>query len=118
MAEFQPDLGFCGFYWHSTRIAKKGTDYIFSEGKQSFQKRAKENKVEWNDVREILFEMKKSVDQMYRNMLWHFRHSDCERCKYWDEMYATHLAKVKLLDSQELSDAEMMQAAMEIDGSK
>lgn len=118
MAEHKPDMGYCGFYWHSTRLARKGTDFIFTEGKQEFQKRAKDNKVEWGDVREILFLYKKTFDQLYRNMLYHFRNTDCKRCDYWDDVYLQHLAHVQSSDLQnkEITDAEMLEVAMEIDG--
>ncbi|QKV09258.1 NP1 [Squirrel bocaparvovirus] len=118
MAEHKPDLGYCGFYWHSTRLARKGTDYIFTESKQEFQKRAKDNKINWEDAREMLFMYKKTFDQLYRNMLYHFRNTKCTRCDYWDDVYLKHLAHVNSSDSQnkELTDQEMLEAAMEIDG--
>lgn len=117
-AEHKPDLGYCGFYWHSVRLARRGTDHVFSESKQEFQRRARDNRVEWADVREILFKYKKDMDQLYRNMLWHFRNTDCDKCKYWDNVYMQHLAHVQPseLQNKELTDEEMLEVAMEIDG--
>nr|AXF54186.1 NP1 [Porcine bocavirus] len=118
MAKFKPDKSYCGFYWHSCRLARKGTDYIFTEGMRDFQKRCKDNKCEWKDVREILFGLKKVLDQGYRNMMYHFRHTQCEKCNYWDEVYKMHLANVSPSETepQELTDEEMLAAAMEVDG--
>ena len=83
-----------------------------------FQSKCCENKVEWVDVREILFEYKKHSDQKARNMLWHFRERACEKCVYWDDVYKRHIADVKPECSQgEVTDEEMVQAAMEVDGS-
>lgn len=117
MAENAPDMSYCGFYWHSTRLARKGTDLIFNLCKQEFQKRMNDNKVEWGDVREILFMLKKEMDQGYRNMLWHFRYTQCEKCTYWDDVYSKHLANVKSECPQELTDQEMLEAASAMDGS-
>lgn len=108
---------FCGYYWHSRRLAKKGTDWIYDEGKKMFQSKAKNNKVEWGEVREMLFSLKKMIDQSYRNMLWHFGKSECEKCNYWDEVYLKAIANVTNDSSQEIDDEEMLQAAMEVDGS-
>lgn len=86
---------------------------------QEFQKVAKDNKVGWMDCREILFEFKKTLDQWYRNMFWHLRFShDCEKCNYWDTVYAQHMAKVNDV-SNEITDEEMLEAVddMEVDGS-
>lgn len=84
-----------------------------------FQAKCKENKVDWGDVREILFEYKKHSDQKYRNMLWHFRERACDKCLYWDDVYRRHIAEVKPENchlQDEVSDADMVQAAMEVDG--
>ena len=118
MARFKPDKSYCGFYWHSCRLARRGTDYIFTEGMRDFQKRCKDNKCEWKDVREILFGLKKVLDQGYRNMMYHFRHTQCEKCNYWDEVYKMHLANVSPSETepQELTDEEILAAAMEVDG--
>lgn len=111
------DVQTCGFYWHSTRLARAGTDYIFNKGKQDFQSRCKNNKADWPDVREILFNFKKYIDQNYRNIMWHFsKGQPCNRCLYWDNVYSEHLAKVTSVPSQELTDEEMAEVAMEIDG--
>ena len=85
---------------------------------RDFQKRWKDNKCEWKDVREILFGLKKVLDQGYRNMMYHFRHTQCEKCNYWDEVYKMHLANVSPSETepQELTDEEILAAAMEVDG--
>lgn len=88
---------------------------IFDDMKKEFQSRAKDNKVEWGDVRELLFKMKKTTDQWYRNMMWHFLYTECENCEYWDEVYRRHVANVEC-SSQEVSDEDMLKAAMEVDG--
>lgn len=99
-------------------MARAGTDYIFNKGKQDFQCKAKDNKVGWEDVRELMFEFKKHIDKMYRSMFWHFRMGgSCIRCNYWDEVYARHLANVSPPSIQEVSDEEMLASAMEVDGS-
>nr|AJC01336.1 non-structural protein [Human bocavirus] len=117
-----PDApGWCGFYWHSTRIARNGTNAIFNEMKQQFQQLQLDNKIGWDNARELLFSQKKSLDQQYRNMFWHFRNaSDCERCNYWDNVYRMHLAHVSSqTESEEITDEEMLSAAesMETDAS-
>lgn len=117
-AKHESGMGFCGYYWHSRRLAKRGTDWIFDEGKKMFQSKCTENKIEWNDCREILFTLKKYIDQCNRNMLWHFREGQCEKCDYWDKMYREHMANVDSSNkSQEVSDKELLEAAMEMDGS-
>lgn len=111
-------FGFCGYYWHSRRLAKRGTDWIFDEGRKQFQLKCKDNKCEWGDVREILFQLKKYIDQCNRNMMWHFRERNCEKCEYWDDFYKKHVANVEHNSkSQEVTDEEMLAAAMEVDGS-
>ena len=54
-------------------------------------------------------------------MLWHFgRGGYCNKCEYWDNVYLEHLANVDSSNDvvmQEISDADMLEAAMEIDGS-
>nr|QTZ83140.1 MAG: nonstructural protein [Elaphodus cephalophus bocaparvovirus] len=103
---------FCGFYWHSTRIASKGTNDIFNGLKQEFQSRAVEGKCDWERVREILFVQKKHLDQYYRNMMYHFRFSECNKCTYWDDVYKKHLANVDTVsNSTEITDEEMLAAA-------
>lgn len=85
-----------------------------------FQSKSENNLISWENAREMLFEFKKMLDQCYRNMLWHFaRGGYCDKCEYWDNVYLEHLANVDSsndVDMQELSDAEMLEAAMEIDG--
>nr|UMB41520.1 NP1 [Bocaparvovirus carnivoran2] len=119
-AKTKTDISMCGFYWHSTRLARSGTDWIFNSGKPLFQSKCSNNLVSWDVVREILFEFKKTIDQKYRNMLWHFgRGGYCNKCEYWDNVYLEHLANVDSSNDvvmQEISDAEMLEAAMEIDG--
>lgn len=108
---------YCGFYWHSTRIARKGTDGIFNTYKAKFQEIAICNKIDWDQTRELLFSFKKEIDQCYRNMMYHFRHSpQCENCKYWDDVYTRHLAKATepaynpcvTQGGDEVTDEEMM----------
>lgn len=88
---------------------------IFDDMKKEFQSRCTENKIDWGGVREMLFKFKKTMDQQYRNMLWHFLNTDCEKCTYWDEVYRKHVANVEQ-SPQEISDEDMLQAAMEVDG--
>nr|AKP16715.1 NP1 [Human bocavirus] len=113
--------GWCGFYWHSTRIARDGTNSIFNEMKQQFQQLQIDNKIGWDNTRELLFNQKKTLDQKYRNIFWHFRNnSDCERCNYWDDVYRRHLANVSSqTEADEITDEEMLSAAesMEADAS-
>nr|ASC49359.1 NP1 [Dromedary camel bocaparvovirus 1] len=117
------ELGFCGFYWHSTRLAKLGTNAIFDWGKKQFQSAAVDGRIGWDAFREILFGYKRLVDQPYRNMMWHFRMGEkCEKCEYWDEVYQKHLAHVDSncdspMDTSsptdqntELTDQEMLEA--------
>lgn len=107
----------CGFYWHSNRIAKKGTDYVLNTAKEHFQSLAENNVVDWKGVREILFDCKKTLDQWYRNMLWHFaKGGPCSRCVFWDDVYQKFLARVDSTLQEEVSDADLLSAAMEMDG--
>lgn len=112
--------GYCGFYWHSTRIAKKGTDYIFDVAQKQFQSAQSHNQIDWKACRNILFDFKKTIDQQYRNMFWHFRNGgECEKCVYWDDVYRMHLANVDSasVSQPEITDEEMLEAAMAVDGS-
>nr|QPO14346.1 nonstructural protein [Bovine parvovirus 1]QPO14350.1 nonstructural protein [Bovine parvovirus 1] len=111
------DLQFCGFYWHSTRLASKGTNEIFNELKQSFQSKAIDGKLNWEGVRELLFEQKKCLDTWYRNMMYHFAlGGDCEKCDYWDDVYKKHLANVDTYSvAEEITDSEMLEAAEAVD---
>ncbi|AEM37607.1 NP [California sea lion bocavirus 3] len=118
-AETGINLSMCGFYWHSTRLARAGTDWIFNEGKPLFQSKCTNNLVSWDIVREMLFQFKKTMDQKYRNILYHgMRGADCDKCKYWDNVYLEHLANIETNDvvMQDISDEEMLSAAMEVDG--
>lgn len=106
---------FCGFYYHSTRIASKGTRYIFDMAKKDFQSVAKQNCVTWDQHRELLFTFKRCLDNMYRSMMYHFRFTDCQKCGYWDDFYRQHLANVTPIEtvppsSIEVSDVEMLEA--------
>lgn len=112
-AKHNVDKSFCGFYWHSWRLAKKGTDRIFDEMKAEYQSRCTDGKIEWVDAREMLFKFKKAVDKDYRSMLWHFRFTDCEKCDFWDEMYKKHMANVHHEPPQELTDEELLAAVQE-----
>ncbi|ALT04903.1 NP1 [Bocaparvovirus lagomorph1] len=106
----------CGFFWHSNRIAGKGTDWIFTRGKQLFQERAKNNVIDWDMARDLLFSFKRECDQWYRNMLYHFRLGEpCDKCNYWDGAYRKYCARVNAdyekeinatSASQELTDEE------------
>nr|UMO75510.1 MAG: NP1 [Hedgehog bocavirus]UMO75513.1 MAG: NP1 [Hedgehog bocavirus] len=83
-----------------------------------FQSVAENGKISWKECKELLFKFKQEMDGKYRNMMWHFSHtSDCTRCKYWDNVYLTHLAKVDV-NSTEVTDQEMLEAIsdMEVDG--
>lgn len=106
---------FCGFYYHSTRIASKGTRYIFDMAKKDFQSVAKQNCVTWDQHRELLFTFKRCLDNMYRSMMYHFRFTECQKCGYWDDFYRQHLANVTPIEtvppsSIEVSDVEMLEA--------
>lgn len=71
-----------------------------------------EGKCDWERVREILFVQKKHLDQYYRNMMYHFRFSECNKCTYWDDVYKKHLANVDTVsNSTEITDEEMLAAA-------
>nr|AHK26967.1 NP1 [Porcine bocavirus 3] len=110
------DLDFCGFYYHSTRIAGKGTRYIFDMAKKDFQSVARNNCITWDQHRELLFTYKRCLDNMYRSMMYHFRFTECHKCDYWDNMYRQHLAGVSPIETVapssvgELSDVEMLEA--------
>ncbi|QEV86959.1 NP1 [Bocaparvovirus carnivoran6] len=115
---------FCGFYWHSTRLARMGTDYIFNIAKGKFQEMSKNNVISWDQCRDMLFDFKKMLDFKYRSMLWHFAMGEnCDKCTYWDKVYSAHLAHIALptqeeepIDPTNVSDAEMLEVAMEVDG--
>nr|QGI57826.1 NP1 [Feline bocavirus] len=112
---------FCGFYWHSTRLARFGTDAIFNLYKPKFQEMSKNNVITWDQCRDLLFDFKKNLDYKYRSIMWHFSMGEqCHKCNYWDKMYAGHLANVSLStqeeDSDTVTDAEMLAVAMEVDG--
>nr|QBA84394.1 MAG: NP1 [Porcine bocavirus 3] len=109
------EFDFCGFYYHSTRIAGKGTRYIFDMAKKDFQSVAKQNCVTWDQHRELLFTFKRCLDNMYRSMMYHFRFTECQKCGYWDDFYRQHLANVTPIEtvppsSIEVSDVEMLEA--------
>lgn len=117
-ATHNPGLAYCGFHWHSTRLARAGTDMIFNHCKQKFQEFQKDNKIGWEETKEILFQMKKEMDQKYRNMMWHFSKTNCEKCKYWDRVFTEHTANVSISTQDgEPTDEECIKAAMEVDGS-
>lgn len=76
------------------------------------------NVVKWDDVREMLFDFKKHIDQKYRNMMYHFsRGGNCSKCEYWDNMYLQHLAQVETTPTSEVTDQEMLDMAEQLDGS-
>nr|AGS15058.1 NP1 [Porcine bocavirus] len=109
------DLHFCGFYHHSTRIAGKGTRYIFDRAKKDFQSVARKNCTTWDQRRELLFTYKRCVDNMYRFMMHHCSFKDRQKRDYWDDMYRQQLAGVTPIEIvppsvAELSDVEMLEA--------
>nr|AKH60195.1 NP1 [Porcine bocavirus] len=110
------DMDLCGFYYHSTRIAGKGTRWIFDVGKKEFQSVARQNCITWDQCRELLFTYKRCLDTMYRSMMYHFRFTECQKCLYWDDFYRQHLAGVTPPETVapssigELSDVEMLEA--------
>nr|QWQ59441.1 NP1 [Bocaparvovirus sp.] len=112
-AKHNTEMSFCGFHWHSWRLAKKGTDTVFDDMKAEFQSRCKEGKVEWVDVREMLFRFKKAMDKDYRSMMWHFKFTECEKCDFWDDVYKKHMANVYHEPPQELTDEELLAAVQE-----
>lgn len=117
------DLDFCGFYYHSTRIAGKGTQFIFDVAKKDFQSVARNNCITWDQHRELLFSYKRCLDHMYRSMMWHFRFTECHKCAYWDDFYRQHLAGVTPPETVapssvgELSDVEMLEAVEQMNES-
>lgn len=116
-AKHQTGKGFCGYYLHSRRLAKFGTDYIYDQGKKDFQSKCSENKINWEQCKEIMFSFKKTLDQKYRNMLWHMRERGCEKCEYWDNVYKKHTAHVECSsDSQDITDEEMLSVCADMDG--
>nr|AHY96039.1 NP1 protein [Porcine bocavirus 3] len=113
---------FCGFYYHSTRIAAKGTRYIFDVAKRDFQAVARGNCITWDQHRELLFTYKRCLDTMYRSMMYHFRFTECQKCLYWDDFYRQHLAGVTPPEtvppsSVELTDVEMLEAVEQMNES-
>ena len=110
------EVDLCGFYYHSTRIAGKGTRWIFDVGKKEFQSVARQNCITWDQCRELLFTYKRCLDNMYRSMMYHFRFTECQKCPYWDDVYRQHLANVTPIETvppsplPELSDVEMLEA--------
>ncbi|ATV81495.1 NP1 [Rhinolophus sinicus bocaparvovirus 2] len=108
------DVDFCGFYYHSTRIAGKGTRWIFDVGKKEFQSVARQNCITWDQCRELLFTYKRCLDTMYRSIMYHFKFTPCQKCPFWDDVYRQHLANVTPIESVppvgELSDVEMLEA--------
>nr|QBA84373.1 MAG: NP1 [Porcine bocavirus 3] len=109
------DMDLCGFYYHSTRIAGKGTRWIFDVGKKEFQSVARQNCITWDQCRELLFTYKRCLDNMYRSMMYHFRFTECHKCHYWDDFYRQHLAGVSPIEtippsSLGDSDVEMLEA--------
>lgn len=116
-AKHNTGKSFCGYYWHSTRLARKGTETIFGKMKQDFQSKATDGKIGWEGVKEMLFNFKKEQDQAYRNMMWHFLNTECDKCIFWDDVYRKQTANVSPDDDfQEISDEECIKAAMEVDG--
>nr|AXF73554.1 NP1 [Canine minute virus] len=114
----EPLPAFCGFICFNTILICCGTDSILNEGKPKFQSVCHENKITWDQCREMLFEFKKTIDQKYRNIMYHMgRGGFCQKCCYWDDVYTKHLANVNDALTQDLSDADMLSAAMEVDGS-
>nr|AHK26997.1 NP1 [Porcine bocavirus 3] len=117
------DMDLCGFYYHSTRIAGKGTRWIFDVGKKEFQSVARQNCITWDQCRELLFTYKRCLDTMYRSMMYHFRFTDCQKCLYWDDFYRQHLAGVTPPETVapssvgELSDVEMLEAVEQMNES-
>lgn len=117
-AKHNTDQSFCGFHWHSWRLAKKGTDRVFDEMKAEFQIRCRDGKIEWPDAREMLFKFKKAIDKDYRSMLWHFRFTECTKCDFWDDVYKKHMANVHHEPPQELTDEELLAALQEAEAGK
>lgn len=85
--------------------------------KQKFQEKANDGKIDWETCKELLFYFKKEQDQGYRNMMWHFKNTNCDKCDFWDDVYRTSTANVSVDPIQEISDEECLKAAMEADGS-
>nr|QBA84376.1 MAG: NP1 [Porcine bocavirus 3] len=109
------DMDFCGFYYHSTRIAGKGTRYIFDVSLDTFQSVARQNCITWDQHRELLFTYKRCLDNMYRLVSLDTCIAGHLYCGYWDDFYRQHLANVTPIEtvppsSIEVSDVEMLEA--------
>lgn len=98
---------------------------IFNKCQSDFQAVATGGMIDWNKCKELLFGLKKEMDQKYRNMMWHFSQGEpCERCKFWDNVYKAEQARVQLESCinddviPEITDQEMLEVAeeMEVDG--
>ncbi|ATV81492.1 NP1 [Rhinolophus pusillus bocaparvovirus 2] len=109
-----PDApSFCGFYWHSTRLTRAGTDFIFNMCQEKFQARAVGGKINWDDCKEILFDLKRCMDEKYRKMMWHYSQGGiCSSCLYWDEQYRNRDQPAPV---PEVTDVEMLEAAQEVE---
>nr|WES10448.1 NP1 [Rodent bocavirus] len=112
-----PGLGFCGYHWHSTRLARAGTEMIFNGCKQKFQEYQNDGQINWEQTKEILFFLKKEMDQKYRNMLWHFKNTQCNKCEYWDNVFTRFTANISESPQDDPTDEECLKAAMDVDGS-
>lgn len=114
----------CGFHWHATRMTRVGTDHIFNLSQSKFQTIATGGKIDWDNCKELLFDLKKYLDHKYRNMMYHFCLGGvCERCIYWDEVYTKHQLResnknAHVVAPLDVTDEEMLSAveSMEVDG--
>lgn len=106
---------FCGFHYHSARLANLGTTYIYDIMQKKFQEKSTDNKIDWKITKEMLFALKKMLDQKYRNIMYHgMMGGNCHKCKYWDKIYTEYLSSRACNNesSLEISDQEML-AVME-----
>lgn len=103
---------FCGFHYHSARLANLGTSFIYDIMQKQFQEKAENNAINWSDTKELLFTLKKMLDAKYRNIMYHgMMGGHCHKCKYWDKIYTEYLSSRACnsnSSSFEISDQEML----------
>jgi len=90
---------------------------IFNGCKQKFQEFQNDGQINWENTKEILFFLKKEMDQKYRNMMWHFKNTQCNKCEYWDNVFTRFTANISESSQDEPTDEECLKAAMDVDGS-
>ena len=105
---------FCGFFWHKSRLRRVGTDLIYGEMQTEFQKLCTNNKVSWEECKNLMFHYKHVLDQKYCNMMYHHRFTDCDNCRYWDGIWNEKIRKCTMTGDKanySVSDHEMQNLA-------